>query len=213
MDFVSVWKAVSIVLTGAFGMLGLLKSFKDKDTDKITPWGWVSLIGIVLSTSFGTAAQLVESSDAAQRSLAISTKTEQGLLDLKRILSPFDVPTIAADFKIDCSGKRFRAFCKRLARSGGDGSDAPDSVWRFWPGGAPAVMPFQIAIFKDAKTESEFAEGEQDATPDVQFAVAATSDSGPARLVAHKSDKDEWMLRFQTTRQQHLGRRRRFSAY
>ena len=30
MDFVSIWKAASIILTGAFGVLGLLTDFKDK---------------------------------------------------------------------------------------------------------------------------------------------------------------------------------------
>lgn len=47
MDFVSVWKALSIVVTGAFGILGLLRDFKDKLTNKITSWGKVSLIGIL----------------------------------------------------------------------------------------------------------------------------------------------------------------------
>ncbi len=48
MDFVSAWKASSIVLTGAFGILGLLTEFKEKQTGKITRWGYISLGGIVI---------------------------------------------------------------------------------------------------------------------------------------------------------------------
>jgi hypothetical protein len=50
-DFVTAWKAISIALTGAFGILGLATDFKNKHTKKITRWGWVSLIGIVVSSS------------------------------------------------------------------------------------------------------------------------------------------------------------------
>jgi hypothetical protein len=48
----------SILLTGAFGILGLLKEFKDKETGRITKWGGVSLVGILLSSILGVAAQL-----------------------------------------------------------------------------------------------------------------------------------------------------------
>jgi hypothetical protein len=51
MDFVSAWKAVSIALTGAFGMVGMLTENKDKETGKLTRWGRVSFGGIVLSTT------------------------------------------------------------------------------------------------------------------------------------------------------------------
>ncbi len=63
MDFVTAWKASSIVLTGAFGILGLVKDFKDKKTNKVTIWGYISLCGILVSTAFGVIAQLKESSD------------------------------------------------------------------------------------------------------------------------------------------------------
>jgi predicted RNA-binding protein YlqC (UPF0109 family) len=53
MDFVSVWKAFSIVLTGAFGVLGLLTEFKDKATNKITRWGRIALRFHVNPTDVG----------------------------------------------------------------------------------------------------------------------------------------------------------------
>jgi hypothetical protein len=34
MDFVTAWKASLVVLTGGFGVLGLLKDFKDNETHR-----------------------------------------------------------------------------------------------------------------------------------------------------------------------------------
>jgi hypothetical protein len=51
MDWVDAWKAVSVVLTGVFGMLGLLTEFKHPETKQITRWGRVSLAGIILSSA------------------------------------------------------------------------------------------------------------------------------------------------------------------
>jgi len=75
----SYWKAISIVSTGAFGMLGLLKDFKDKKTNKVTRWGYVSLIGIIVSTFLGVAAQLKESTDLARDSNTVLHEIERGL--------------------------------------------------------------------------------------------------------------------------------------
>jgi hypothetical protein len=69
MDFVSAWKASAIVLTGGFGILGL---FKDKDSHKVTVPGYISLVGIIVSTLFGVAAQLKESSDAEKAKAVIA---------------------------------------------------------------------------------------------------------------------------------------------
>jgi hypothetical protein len=84
MDFVTLWKALSIVLTGAFGVLGLLKDYKDRATGKITVAGRVSLAGILLSSSLGFLAQLKESSDrerasaeAARQTLALARNTDR----------------------------------------------------------------------------------------------------------------------------------------
>jgi hypothetical protein len=67
-DFLSWYKPLSIFFTGAFGILGLVKTFKEKKRDpetyttveKITKWGWVSMTVIILSTGVGIAAQRAE---------------------------------------------------------------------------------------------------------------------------------------------------------
>lgn len=101
MDFPSIWKTASIAVTGAFAVLGLLTEFKDKETKKITRWGYVSLTGILASTILGITAQVVEiQSDAQQaaensrRALALAENTErtlrntdQTLLELKTLLT------------------------------------------------------------------------------------------------------------------------------
>ena len=98
MDFVSIWKAVSILLTGLFGGLALLTDFKDKNSNRIT-WGYVSLFGIVSSTAFGVAAQLKATNDQAKeqqatlnRTLALVKNTQESVLNIKRVLSAIDEP-------------------------------------------------------------------------------------------------------------------------
>ena len=78
-DWVAAWKAGSILLTGGFGILGLFTEFKNKDSKKINKWGYVSLIGIVVSTVLGTAAQIKESDDDAKKTLAILTGIQSEL--------------------------------------------------------------------------------------------------------------------------------------
>jgi hypothetical protein len=110
--FVPVWKAASILFTGAFGILGLVKNFKEKkkdpDTDitveTITIWGWISLIGIIVSTGCGMAVQLKESHDDARKSLELSRKSEETLQEIKKILSPIDINNVHLIFRAPCAG-------------------------------------------------------------------------------------------------------------
>jgi hypothetical protein len=116
MNFPAIWKAVSIVVTGSFGVLGLLKEFKDKETKKITRWGYVSLTGILLSTILGTTAQLIESQSDARKTVENSSQTLTLLTDVKRLLTPFDEPEISIIFPIPCDEDRFATFCKNGAQ-------------------------------------------------------------------------------------------------
>jgi hypothetical protein len=108
MDFVSAWKASSIVLTGAFGILGLVKDYKDKTTNRITLWGQVSLAGILLSTILGVAAQLKESSDNASKALALARKTDRTLQEVERLLTPLDEPRIHLRLSASLCGRDIR---------------------------------------------------------------------------------------------------------
>ena len=62
----AVLKLTGVLLTGAFGTLGLLTEFKDKDHKTITRWGKIALVGILLSTLLTFATQIIESHDAQE---------------------------------------------------------------------------------------------------------------------------------------------------
>src|SRR5215831_7690862 len=105
MDFVGIWKAVSIVVTGFFGVLALLTEFKDKESNRITRWGYVSLIGIVCSAAFGVAAQLKETNDQAkqqqatlQQTLTLVKNTQESVVNIRRVLSAIDEPVVEMRF-------------------------------------------------------------------------------------------------------------------
>jgi hypothetical protein len=135
MDFVTAWKAISIALTGAFGILGLLTEFKDKETKKITKWGWISLVGIVVSSAFGVAAQFKESSNDAAKSLTLAHSMDRTLNEIHRELSSLataDGITIA--FEVPCSQDKFVAFCRELTHSmAGKNEGIPSFRWKHSP--------------------------------------------------------------------------------
>jgi hypothetical protein len=106
MDFVAAWKAISIALTGAFGILGLATEFKNKHTKKITKWGWVSLVGIIVSSVCGVAAQLKESHDDAAKSLDLAQKSSQTLNNIQKLLAPtIENPRVEAIFTVLCKNQ------------------------------------------------------------------------------------------------------------
>jgi hypothetical protein len=137
MDFITFWKASSIILTGAFGILGLLKDFKAKDTGRITRWGKVSLIGIVLSVIMGLIAQQKESSKqqaaseaTANETLALAQKTDRTLQDLQRLLSAIEEPTVIAIFQVDCKEPRYEQVCSTMKYPT---FKASKTTWQKWP--------------------------------------------------------------------------------
>jgi hypothetical protein len=167
LDFVTAWKAISILLTGAFGVMGLLKEFKDKTTGKITKWGAVSLAGILMFSTFGFIAQLKESSSqqksrdaAAQQTLSLAQKTDRTVRDIQRILSPFDSPLFLFKFTIPCTNIRYKAFCSGLSsdRTPINLLSAPvPSYWDESPFGAG--LPLEIHFFQNSEAAREFIEG------------------------------------------------------
>jgi hypothetical protein len=112
MDFVAIWKASSIVLTGAFGILGLLADFKNEQTKEITRWGYISLCGIVLSTVFGTVAQLKESHDSAAQTLKIAEQSNRMLQDIQKSLSPLGEIQLQFSFRVDCEDTKWQHLCQ-----------------------------------------------------------------------------------------------------
>jgi len=56
----AVYKILSPVAAGAFGLVGLLGEFRNAQSKKITSLGYVSILGIVASMTFGAWAGVVE---------------------------------------------------------------------------------------------------------------------------------------------------------
>jgi hypothetical protein len=124
MDFVSVWKAISVLSTGAFGILGLLTKFRDENTKKVTPWGYASLAGILISSALGFAAQLKEQSAAdkarivreietqrsVEQAVQLAKKSDETLRQLKRLISPLNGFALELVFQLDCESD-LQPFC------------------------------------------------------------------------------------------------------
>jgi hypothetical protein len=171
MDFVTTWKASSIVLTGAFGILGLLKDFRDKETKKITVWGYISLAGILLSSALGVTAQLKESSaeertkvETAKQTLTVVQNTGKVVRDIQRILSPLDDPEISLGFTVSCQDAKYESACKALEAIALEGHENHrgfelDQYWSYWPGGASALLPLHLHFFADPKDAELFVQG------------------------------------------------------
>ena len=60
MNVVFALKLVAIVASGFFGVLGLVTDFRNKETGKLSAWGVLALIGVVLSSSVAFAIQYME---------------------------------------------------------------------------------------------------------------------------------------------------------
>jgi len=162
MDLVSTWKASSIVLTGAFGILGLLTEFKRKvhdgqggEQNKVTGWGYVSLIGIVLSTCLGFEAQIKESADDSAKALKYAQTNQTTLEHLKRILSPLEEPNLEISFGVPCSTEAYKHVCT-AASSLSNSNDHVRSLqlWHLFPG-----TSLQTELMVTFFTDPEVADG------------------------------------------------------
>jgi hypothetical protein len=157
MDFVSAWKASSIGITGAFGILGLLKEFKTKD-GRITRWGYVSLGGILISSVLGIAAQLIQSSNDAAKALEMATRSDLLLNDIQRQLNPIGTPKFHMTFFVQCS--EVRTFCKELTKQSRESKypygEVPAGLWIGWPGQATIAGDLVIRRGDDASIDYSF---------------------------------------------------------
>jgi hypothetical protein len=190
LDFVSIWKASSIVLTGGFGILGLLKDFKEKDTNKVTKWGRISLAGIVFSTVFGVAAQIKESFDSAQQTLAVVTKSDKTIRDIQRLLSPLDdEPNFVLWFTVDCASAKYKPHCegiqkiKKAKRDKGEPFSTEDGLTG-WSQGIPAGKDYVFL------PKIEFLATQKDADEFCKFERAESDLSFQLFLVENQSKKD-----------------------
>jgi hypothetical protein len=170
LDFVNWWKAASILLTGFFGILGLVTEFKNPTTRRITKWGFLSLIGILVSMTLGAYSQLLETADQndkraeeARRALQLLLSSQQTLNGIQRTLSILGEPTAWASFRITCQEemptgsdqlanelreyrRQFLRFCKAAEPFNKAGGHWPERVWKLWPTGIRGYFVFNILI-------------------------------------------------------------------
>jgi hypothetical protein len=178
-------KASSIVLTGAFGILGLVKDFKDKK-GKITKWGRISLAGILLSTGVGVVTQIMESSKAQhadelaqQKEKETAAQTLRIVQDIERGLSPLDEPTFDVRFSLDCTnlayGYGYGSFCNKIkSLVHPPSTDERHKLWEFWPGGDKVTLFLEIYFFADPKDAQLFMNGQKEEA-DLYFELKPTS--------------------------------------
>lgn len=216
LSFVDIWKAVSIAVTGAFGILGLATEFRNKHTKRITRWGWASLTGIVVSSLLGVSAQLIESSHEAKQTLANATaalalaqKADTTLDGIQRLLSPIGShPDIIARFFVDCDGMDAQT-CEKLRQA-----TSPlvyliskHSYWDDWPLGArAATIPLRIGVFgkeadatrytSDSTDESSFRVWpDSKITPDLRYQIDLDSFTNKWDAVEFKGQSGLYMSR------------------
>jgi hypothetical protein len=117
----NILKLLGLVLTGAFGILGLLTDFRDDKTKKITKWGKIALLGIILSTALSIVAQLLESAKSVREARESEkqardqiTKSNEILNNLNRSLNPLTNVRITYWLKVPINAPELAAYRKRL---------------------------------------------------------------------------------------------------
>jgi len=200
MDVVSIWKAVSIALTGAFGILGLLTDFRDEDTDRLTRWGKVSLTGILLSTVLGVAFQLKESSDAQEsqaktssQTLAIVQATQTTVTDVGRLLTPLSEPQVSVVMSASCRTGRFVKYCDVL--KGMEAKVKTVNGRRALPSLHPKseLLAIELCFYKSRPTPQQVADCRYAYAGDLRYAALGVNDDRDRSLVLRLS-RDREML-------------------
>jgi hypothetical protein len=201
MDFVTAWKASSIVLTGAFGVLGLTKDYKNKETGKFTAWGKVSLAGVLLSSGLGVAAQLKESSDqekvkavTSAQTLLLAQNTDKAVKDIQRMLSPLDDPRVFMNFDLDCTNPQLKQFCSDVIHDKPGFQmyeDIQQQHWSHWPSTDDWLLDPEVHFFIDPKDADRF-ETPEIPTPkgDLLIKVEAHSHASAREIRVFTNGKD-----------------------
>lgn len=153
-------------------MLGLLTEFKDKDTKKITTWGYISLAGIVVSTILGTAAQLKESVDDAAQALALAKKTDTTLLEVRRSLASIEESEAWFDLDVDCTNERYVDFCRKTKALREKQWLYFDDIRGLFPHHDGFALDLRFDIFVDPKDAQKLLSGNTDYRGDWSFYVS-----------------------------------------
>lgn len=110
----AILKFVSIGLSGAFGVVGLLTEFRDKHSHRITTWGRVALVGIVVSTFVAAVSQAVEMENSSVEEAATRQKAAEELTQLARAADPLDSLIFGAYETVNLNVPPFLSYRKRV---------------------------------------------------------------------------------------------------
>ncbi len=83
LDSYAVWKAIAVILTGLFAILGFATEARDRLSKRLTVWGWVSVVGAIIASAGGVIVQIHDSNDEKHRrdQEDLATKAILGKLD------------------------------------------------------------------------------------------------------------------------------------
>jgi hypothetical protein len=155
-DLVTVGKMLAVVLTGAFGILGLVTEFRNPTTKRLTRWGSVSLIGIVVSTTVGVLTQVGETAHQnkdrqdqqdkyqadLERNIHISENTNTAVEALRRVLAPLDNLTVSVTLKASCNMRDLKRLCEHARR-------IPPGIDQFLDNGSHVISSIHPLLLGD----------------------------------------------------------------
>jgi hypothetical protein len=146
--FVEWWKAIAVVLTGAFAFLALTRENKDKSTGRLTVWGRVSIAGIVISSVGGLLAQIVETSNQATAEKRRHREVVTMLTDQARLLRPLKIDKVFGEFNVPCEAA-YLNFCNgvRAFHNGNPTGIAPIALFDTLPGGRTGIITLSLRFF------------------------------------------------------------------
>jgi hypothetical protein len=197
MNVVFALKLVAIVASGFFGVLGLVTDFRNKETGKLSAWGVLALIGVVLSSSVAFAIQYMEAIQdekskeaAAAQTLRIVTNTQGTLNEIRRLLTPIEEPQVSMMFKVPCENEKLATFCKDIRSH-----PSEDRSWKNWPfkdEKGVVRFSFSIEIFPDSSAADSYLNPENLSTyrPPLILSVHPSSERGDSQLIAFARGND-----------------------
>ena len=182
--------------------MGLVTEFKEPSTKKLTKWGAVSLVGIVVSTVVAVLTQIKETERQDKdrndqqakyqadldRNIHISENTNAAVAELRLVLTPLDNLKVSVYLKVQCNTLELRRLCqhsvpmespldKFLDNGTAVGSGSHPSLFNDWPSrGRQARVPMSVGIFCHDKAGQEPTRDMFDA--DLYFQLIGTFDGG-----------------------------------
>lgn len=109
-------KVIGALLGGVLGVLGVLFNFRQSD-NRITGWGIVILVGIVISAAAGIFGSIVEGYKAKSEAALQSTRTEALLKEVSRAIQPITQLKITYWFKLPSEAPGVPAYVDRVSKS------------------------------------------------------------------------------------------------